>query len=440
MKRVTKLIVCCFAAMLLLSGCEFRTVDEMYALPKRPDSFLDLQTAIDSAMIGLEYCAPKAGENQQTVQSADLDGDGHQEYLIFAKESAQQPLRILIFREANNAFTLMDTISCNGSGFDRVEYAQMDDKPGVEIIVGRQINDQVLRFVSVYTMTDTHAQQLLNTGYSQYLPLDMDEDGLTELFILRPGPEENATAVAELYGMEKGAMERSMEVDLSAPAGQIKRVVSGRLQGGTPAVYVASLVDENSLITDVYAVLDGGLTNVAAANSSDTGVQTIRNYYVYADDLDGDGVMELPALVDMIPITLEDADAGQKLIRWYAMNKNGEMADKLYTYHDFTAGWYMEVDGAWAGRLTVAQQGSDYDFFLWDKNFRTPMRIFTVSVLTGQNREQIAASGEYVILLRTDRAVYAATMSTAAKEYGITEEILISRFHLIRQPWNSGET
>ena len=187
MKKVTKLIVCCFAAMLLLSGCEFRTVDEMYALPKRPDSFLDLQTAIDSAMIGLEYCAPKAGENQQTVQSADLDGDGQQEYLIFAKESAQQPLRILIFREANNAFTLMDTISCNGSGFDRVEYAQMDDKPGVEIIVGRQINDQVLRFVSVYTMTDAHAQQLLNTGYSQYLPVDMDEDSITELFILRPG-------------------------------------------------------------------------------------------------------------------------------------------------------------------------------------------------------------------------------------------------------------
>ena len=176
--------------------------------------------------------------------------------------------------------------------------------------------------------------------------------------------------------MEKGAMERSMEVDLSAPAGQIKRMVHGRLQGGTPAVYVASLVEESSLITDVYAVLDGALTNVAAANSSDTGVQTIRNYYVYADDLDGDGVMELPALVNMIPITLEDADAGQKLIRWYAMSKNGEMTDKLYTYHDFTAGWYMEVDGEWAGRLTVAQQGSDYDFFLWDKNFRAHLYSF----------------------------------------------------------------
>jgi hypothetical protein len=412
----------------------------MYALPKRPDSYHDLQTVIDSAMVGLEYSAPRSGENQQTVQSADLDGDGEQEYLIYAKENAQQPLRILIFKNLADKYVLVDTISCNGSAFDRVEYAQMDDKPGMEIIAGRQLNEQVLRFVSVYSLIDGQAQQLLNTGYSQYLPVDMDEDSLAELFIIRSGPEENSPAAAELFGVEKGIMERSVEVGLSDSVENVKRVVSGRLLGGKPAVYVASYVHENALVTDVFADLDGVLTNIVAADLSGTDVQTIRNYYVYADDMDEDGVMELPSLVDMIPITSDDAATDQKLIRWYAMDKLGNRVDKLYTYHDFTAGWYMEVDSSWAGRLTVAQQGSDYDFFLWDKNFRTPMRILTVSVFTGQNREQIVSNGEYVLLLRTDTAVYAANLSSAAEEYGITQENLISRFHLIRQPWNSGET
>lgn len=440
MKLRIKLMLCCFASLLLLCGCQLLTVDQMYALPKRPDSFLDLQAAIDTAMADLVYCAPISGENQQIVQSADLDGDGAEEFLIFAKGSAQQPLRILVFQEYNGAFNLMDTVSCNGSGFDRVEYAQMDGLPGMEIIVGRQLSNQVLRFVSVYSYAGGSAQQLLNTGYSQFLPADLDEDSLSELFILRPGPEENVPGAAELYGMENGAMERSMELALSGPSDGIKRVVYGRLQGGSPAVYVASNLQEGSLITDVYAVLDGVFTNVAAGNGSDTGVQTNRNYYVYADDMDSDGVIELPALVDMIPITQDDDWADQKLIRWYAMDKSGTTVDKLYTYHDFIAGWYIEVDSAWAGRLTVAQQGSDYDFFLWDKNFRTPMRILTVSVLTGQNREQLADAGDYVILHRTDTAIYAALMSSAAEEYGITPENLTGRFHLIRQAWNSGET
>ena len=440
MKRRVILLLCFTAVLVLFCGCEFRTVDEMYALPKRPDSYHDLQSAIDMAMNDLEYCAPKAGENQQTVQAADLNGDGEQEYLIFAKENAQQPLRILIFKKQSDSYVLLDTVSCNGSAFDRVEYVQMDDKPGLEIIVGRQLNDQVLRFVSVYSLGDGQMEQLLNTGYTQYLPVDMDVDSLAELFILRPGPEENTPASAELYGVEKGVMERSLEVSLSASVDNVKRVVFGRLWGGIPAVYVASYVQENSLVTDVFAVLDGMLTNIVASDPADTGVQTIRNYYVYADDMDEDGVMELPSLVDMIPITAGETDTDQKLIRWYSIDKAGNRVDKLYTYHDFTAGWYMEVDSSWAGRLTVAQQGSDYDFFLWDKYFRTPMRIITVSVFTGQNREQIVSSGDYVILMRTDTAIYAANLSSAAEEYGVTEQNLTPRFHLIRQPWNSGET
>ena len=440
MKKRIILLLCFAAVLLLFCGCEFRTVDEMYALPKRPDSYHDLQSAIDMAMSDLEYCAPKAGENQQTVQSADLNGDGEAEHIIFAKENAQQPLRILIFQKQSDSYVLLDTVCCNGSAFDRVEYAQMDDKPGLEIIVGRQLNDQVLRFVSVYSLGDGQMEQLLNTGYTQYLPVDMDEDSLAELFILRPGPEENTPASAELYGVEKGVMERSLEVSLSESADNVKRVIFGRLWGGIPAVYVASYVQENSLVTDVFAVLDGTLTNIVTSDPTDTGVQTIRNYYVYADDMDEDGVMELPSLVDMIPITVGETDTDQKLIRWYSMDKAGNRVDKLYTYHDFTAGWYMEVDNSWAGRLTVAQQGSDYDFFLWDKNFRTPMRILTVSVFTGQNREQVVSSGGYVILLRTDTAIYAANLSSAAEEYGVTEHNLAPRFHLIRQPWNSGET
>ena len=61
---------------LLLTGCGYRTVEEMYRIPKRTEEYKMLQSTIDQAMVGLEFAPPTAGENQQTVQMADLTGDG----------------------------------------------------------------------------------------------------------------------------------------------------------------------------------------------------------------------------------------------------------------------------------------------------------------------------------------------------------------------------
>ena len=53
-----------------------KSVDDLYCLPKRSEAYTNLQNEIDRVMSGLEYSAPISGEHQQTVQMADLDGDG----------------------------------------------------------------------------------------------------------------------------------------------------------------------------------------------------------------------------------------------------------------------------------------------------------------------------------------------------------------------------
>ena len=76
MNRKLKMILLFLVAAMLLCGCAMKTVDELYAPPKRSPEYQELQNAIDGAMEDLDYCAPLSGENQQTVQMADLDGDG----------------------------------------------------------------------------------------------------------------------------------------------------------------------------------------------------------------------------------------------------------------------------------------------------------------------------------------------------------------------------
>lgn len=438
MKQICSYIVI-FLAALLLVGCSVTTADKMYSLPKRSDDYNNLQSAIDKAMVDLEYCAPLTGENQQTVQLVDIDGDEIQEYLVFAKGSDQLPLKIFVFDEVDGVFQRVDVLESNGSAFELVEFVQMDDKPGMELVFGRQISDQLIRTVSVYTFSAGEAELLLNANYTKFVTVDLDMDSKTEIFVLRPGQTDTDNGVAELFGVENGKMERSNEVDVSGPIDHLKRIVVGKLHDNITAVYTANAVSDTALVTDVYAYKDGMLANVSFSNESGTSVQTLRNYYVYADDIDNDGIVELPSLITMQ--TMNEAGTAERhyLIRWYAMKLDGSEVDKVFTYHDFIGGWYLELGSRWASRLTVQQTGNTYEFYIWDESYQSTDKILTVYALTGQNREQEVQKDDRFILLKTDTVTYTASLEAVADRYQITQESMVRSFRLIQQDWKTGE-
>ena len=133
----------------MLCGCVM-TVDEMYCLPRRSEGYANLQSVMESAMGDMAFSAPISGENQQPVQMADLNGDGIEEVIVFAKGTQEKPLHIMIFsREAEN-YQLYAAIDTTGTAFYRVDYVQLDDAPGMELIVGWQVQNQILRSLSVY--------------------------------------------------------------------------------------------------------------------------------------------------------------------------------------------------------------------------------------------------------------------------------------------------
>ena len=438
-KKLTKLTAV-FLAVILLAGCNMRTVEQLYAPPRRPEAYDNLQSLIDSVMVGLEYHAPLTGENRQSIQTADLDGDGQMEYLLFAKRTGDKPLQIYIFSGNEEGYALLDTIESAGSAIDVVEYAQMDNRPGAEIVIGRQLSDQLPRSVSVYTLHDGQIQQMLSANYTKIVCTDLNADAKSELLLLRPGDTDADNGVAELYSVVNGAVERSQEVSMSEPASAIKRIMVGKLDDGLNAVYVASDVDGSAIITDIYAVVDDKFTNVSLSNESGTSVQTLRNYYVYADDIDEDGVLELPNLITMqLPPDASSVE-NQYLICWYAMDSQGEKKEKLYTYHNYVGGWYLTLHRDLASRMVVSQQGNSYSFSVWNENYESLQRLLSIYVLTGQKREEQAVMDNRFVLYRTESTVYAANLEVISASYEITRDDIIASFHLILQDWYTGET
>lgn len=438
-KRITLLML--ILASLLLTGCAMRTVEEMYALPRRSEEYSFLQSAIDAAMENMTYSAPISGDNQQTVQTADLNGDGLDEYLVFAMGNSDRPLQVLIFtQDENGTCSLAEVISSNGTAFEQVEYVNFDEKPGLELVVGKQVSDQVLRNVSVYSFSSGSAEQLFTIGYSKYLTCDLDSNGRSEVMVLRPGESEADRGMAVLYSYRGGKTQRSVEKELSQEPSHIRRIQSGKLYGGKPAIFVASAVNDNAIVTDIFAMRGRQFENISYSNEAHTSIQTLLNFYVYAEDIDNDGIMELPSAVPMEAMSQWREGDQTSLLRWFSMDQDGKEVDKLYTYHDFLGGWYVELDSRWAERVTVEQWGDTFTFYVWDEDYITAAEIFNVYILTGSTRDEDAQKNGRFPLHRAEGVAYAARLGGDAPMYGITKEYLNTSFRLIRQDWRTGES
>ena len=415
MKKSIRLLLLIVVASMLLSGCVMRTVDELYCLPKRSQSDDDMQAVIDSAMTGLSYCAPLYGQNRQMMQPADLDGDGVEEYVVLARGGFQRQLKILIFDQYALGYALAHTIENFGTAFDFIEFANVDNHPGLEIVVGRQMGDGVVRSAAVYRYGDGGAQQLLEAGYAQILTCDMDEDGRSELVSVRPGESGEVTSDVVLYRYEEGQLHVSSQLDIAASAGSIKRMDLVVLQDGNQAVLAVS-EEQDSQMMELVAIIGNELHHIYGP----TVVDRLHDNFVYPMDVDGDGDTELPELVPM------EGSQEHAWIRWFGVDAQGSRTDGMYTYYSYADKWYIHIDRSWITKLSVSHDEGICTF-----SNRERETVMTIYALTGVNRKEQAQQLGGVVLGSSEYITFAATNGPGAEGLGITEERVRQLFYAI---------
>ena len=95
---------------------------------------------------------------------------------------------------------------------------------------------------------------------------------------------------------------------------------------------------------------------------------------------------------------------------------------------------------ALVGRLCVVPEDTGrFAFCLWDRNYEKMTKLWSVYVLTGEDRSNVAVEDGRFVLLKTDLVVYAAFLENAAIEMGIAQADLIESFFLIQSDWKTGE-
>ena len=434
----------CLAAAALLSGCMFSaSFGELYEVPQLPNEYTALRGQIESILSdGAEYAPPASGTNIQSVQLVDLDGDGVEEALAFFRSSSEEkPLKIYIFQAHEDSYEQAALIEGSGTSIHSVSYLDMDGDGIQEIIIGWRVNAEY-QAVSVYSIRNFEPQLLMEGLYTQYEVLDFDGDGAREIVLLRS--DMDGDPIAEYYDWGEDLLQAHSFARLSMTMAELERVDVGTLRGGETALFVTGVSEDTEAITDILTYHQDVITNIV--RSDVTGVSS--EIFRYIDDLqpqdiDGDGVTEVP-----MPVRLPSSGLGEDTcwqIIWRNYNARGQGEVALSTYHNISEGWYLVLPEAWDEQIAVRQvSGPDERGVVFSAvssdgwTFQDFLGIYTI---TGSSREYKAARNGRFVLKREVDTIYAAAFLEGNEgwQYAIDQEELNQRFRLIIREWDPGE-
>ena len=407
MKRFASLTALLIAAavLLTLSGCYSGGIDQYFSLPQPSEEYLQLQVLIDQEITGgSEYAAPTRGSYRQSVQLIDLDADGADEALVYFRDK-NGALKINVYIVVGREYRQVLSIKGEGRAIGSVDFADMNADGRTDIIVAWQIAAG-MNLLSVYSLANWTGELLMSTDSSEFLLGDLNSDGRQELLVIRDVG--SGSYLADMYIFPADREPQATTAALSGGIVRLQRMRMGELSDGMPALVVESSMENGDLVTDLLVSREGSMTNLTVNRS--TGVSETRRAFnlIYSQDIDGDGVTEIPHPQQLY------SQGGETnwSVAWYRYDSFGRASTAMTTYHCVPDGWYLVLPQGWETGLTVRREDTVpgeravvFSRIGTDGVVHDLVRIFTI---TGENRSERARMAGRVILLEENATVFVA--------------------------------
>lgn len=444
-----KLLLALLAAALplLLGGCMMTaTVEELYDVPRFPEEYQELSAQIEAILAsGAEYTAPTSGTNLQSVQMEDLDGDGNEEALAFFRTNSDgRPLRIYIFQTVGEGYEQAAVIEGSGTSIHSIRYEDMNGDGVKEILVSWQFSTGV-QAMEVYVLEDLKPILSMSTFYARYEVMDLDDDDIQELVVLRSDETESGGSLADYYDWDGSSLVLRSTEKLSMTVAELQWMETGTLENGEAALFVTGRVigveETSRAITDILVYREPDLTNIVRSDATGVSSQVSRFLNLPPADINNDGVTEVPMPAEL---PAEGEDSYWK-IYWYSYAQDGTPSQKNITYHNLTDSWYILIPESWDNHFTVRQSSigatERVTTFYSVTGHRIGEELLTIYTITGNNQETLSSLGERVILRRQTNTVYAIRYSDYywSWRYAVGQEQLSERFNPILTQWSTGE-
>lgn len=443
-------------AVLCSGGCSLSalTAENVMEPPQAYGDGAQLQAAMEEALgaqMTLRY--PRSGEHRSAVVRADVDGDGHEEAIVFyrpATESAGARM-VLLDTDEEGEWKLMSEFAGGEGEIDRIVFGDVNGDGALDVITGwSAYSDYCTIFVHSCTggvlaeqeikSTDTGARA--QSSYTEMSVGDFDSDGVDELLTVSMASGDDA-GEARLLKWQRTGQQSSMgvirqmgQLTLSPGAADYTSSAAGRLAWNRQGIAVDSRRSDGSYASEmVYWDGENGALTAACEENGRSLFERALN--TESSDIDGDGYIEVPC-DSLLPGYSTTSTGGVYLTDWYCFGSEGCVKDFSAVMRP-DSGYYFVIPERWQGMITARPDAESHAlrFYLADGQNIFFQELMCIRVFTQDEWEEESSTGwneepsGYIEICTTDYYVYAVQITTAPPGLNMDYNSVLRYFNLM---------
>lgn len=358
------------ALTITLTGCSMSVSVETLLSPptlsaEQEEIYRELEKSVGRSM-KLKY--PRSGDYRSAFVVRDIDGDGEDEAMVFYESSdirsGDSALRLKFLEKRNGKWEAAYDLACPGNEVDSVAFEDLGEgEYGMRIILTYTLLNQTEKAVSVLKYVDGSPMELLSSTCSCLEVTDLNKDGQNELVIVTSN-KELKTAAALMFAEDGEALRLIISASLRGGASEYLRVTVGSVNPETPALFFDYSMGGGQSGTDVVYCYGNGL--FTPINNADKITRRVNDYTaeVYSYDINGDGVVEIPATEPLPGYESYPENSRLCAVRWYNV-KNDSFVESAYGYYSGKFGYSLMFPERWIGNVTaIAEHNSNSVLFI----------------------------------------------------------------------------
>lgn len=336
------------AMMFLLCSCETIELnpEKLYEPPKLSQKHKEIYKAIEEK-IGQDYILkyPGSGDYRSAIVLSDIDADGTEEAIVFYGKQDSSTARIIVLDDKDSGWTVTCDVTGYGENIDRLILADIGGNGKTSVIVGFNQNNINDKTMIIYEYTDNRLELVYIRDYSELSVVDIDMDQINDIVVLNNNYATH-NAYARILKKVNGVITEVDESYMNEDVVQYVNIQSGKIKNGNAAVYVDSKLASGSLMTEVLTVENGSLVNKIYGMDNELVENTIRDSSLGFQDINGDGIFE-------IPVRRPLPDSGNVYVTYWQQLDSDSLVTVTKTLDNLEAGYRIEMPKRWEDNIYV---------------------------------------------------------------------------------------
>ncbi len=408
-----KFLIFVLSLCFILSSCSSRinSIENILEPPRISDEHYLIYSALENSVgknIKLHYS--RQGDNRSSFLIQNIDGESSPEAIVFytsyKKDSSFNEIRINVLDYIDDKWVSIYDMSSGSSQVDKIMTFKHNDE--IFITIGFNMINQVDKIFNIYKLNDKILENVFNHTYSIFQVLDMDNNGIDELFFVSRELYDESNKeifIAKNLIYEDGMFKINSQVNLDPSVNTYSNIMYGNISKNRKAIFLDGVKGTDIISTQII-MLDSNkaLYNALYSNNSLSSTLTDKFNNILPKDIDGDGIIEI---------------VSQQLMRGY---ENEKLNDKIYLTN-----WnkYDDITNTFKKAYSSYISPSDgYNFVLpdnWNDKITVKKIIENNEVIFYKYNVDLKNSTEELLKIRTVSRNSLSSLNNSLKEQGYVE-------------------